>query len=207
MCVSFTAENPGALRTKSAASVNRRDRMNVLIIALPLQLFVTLDAKIHAELKVGEAFLIRSVGSVAAQAVNRKVLIPRINRLLPDRVRRMFREVMAVAAQLDDRLVQQQDRVGCVRRMAGVAHPCLHGIVLGHGLFLPRDRILVTVAAQLRHRGLIQETLPLGSMRAMTVHTPPLIDDRPVDPVHRECRIDHLVVASATEFKSGLLGL
>ncbi len=70
--------------------------------------------------------------------------------------------------------------------MAGRAHPFLHGIMLGKGLFLPRDRVLVTTAAEARHRVPFQEGCLLGSVRAMTVQTAPVVDQGPVDTVLRQ---------------------
>jgi hypothetical protein len=132
--------------------------MGILMIVLPLQLFMALDAEVHAELKVGQAFLVRSVRFVAAQAVEREVLVPRVYRLYSYRVRRMMREIVTGTAEIIDiHIIQQEDIIGGMRRMAGRAHPFLHGIMLGKGFFLPHDRVLVTTAAEVRHRVPIQE--------------------------------------------------
>ena len=65
----------------------------------------------------------------------------------------MVRKVMAGAAEINDlRLIQQEDIIGCMGRMAGRAHPFLYRIMLGKGLFLLHDRVLVTTAAESRHR-------------------------------------------------------
>jgi hypothetical protein len=90
--------------------------------------------------------------------------------------------------------------------MASSTHPFLDGLVLGQGLFLPRNRVLVTTAAEVRHRVLEKGRL-LGSVRAVTVHTTSLIEQRPVNPVFRQCGINHVVVASATELKAVLFCL
>jgi hypothetical protein len=178
------------------------------MIALPLQLFVALDAEIHAELKVGQAFLVRSVRFMAAQAVDREVLVPLVYCLFSYRVGRMMREIVTGTAESNDvRPIQQEDIIGGMRRMAGRAHPLLHGNVLGNCLVLLRNRVLVTTAAKARHRGAIQEGRLLRCVRIMTVQTAPAVDQGPVNPVLRQCRIDHIVVASAAELKAGILGL
>jgi hypothetical protein len=144
---------------------------------------------------------------MTAHAVERQILIPRVNRFYSYRVRRMLRKIVALSANFyHGRLRKQQDRVRSVRRMASRAHPFLNGIVLGKGLFLPRDCILVTAAAEARHRVLEKGRL-LGSVRAVTVHTTSLIEQRPMNPVLRQCRIDHVVVASAAELKAALFCL
>jgi hypothetical protein len=160
--------------------------MIILMIALPLQLFVALDAEIHAELKVGQSFLIRSMRFMAAQAVERQVLVPRVYCLFSYRVRRMMREVVTGTAKGNDvRLIQQENIIGGMRRMAGRAHPLLHGNVMGKGLLLSRDRVLVTTAAKGRHRVPIQQGRLLGSVRVMAVQTAPTVEQGPVDPVLR----------------------
>jgi hypothetical protein len=85
--------------------------MIILMIVLPLQLFVALDAEIHAELKVGQSFLVRTVSFMAAHAVERQILVPRIYCRFSYGVRRMMREVMARSAERNDVLLIQQEDI------------------------------------------------------------------------------------------------
>ena len=114
---------------------------------------------------------------------------------------------MTGGAQLYYRLVQQQDRVGGMGRMARRAHPILYRGVFGNSLFLSFNRVLVATAAEAFHRVLFQQSGLFGSMRAMTVQTAPTINHRPVNPVLGKGLIDHVVVASATKLKAGFLRL
>jgi hypothetical protein len=90
--------------------------MIILMIVLPLQLFVALDAEVHAELKMGQSFLVRTVSFMAAHAVERDILVPRVYCRFSYRVRRMMREVVTGTAKGNDvLLIQQEDVIGGMR--------------------------------------------------------------------------------------------
>jgi hypothetical protein len=147
---------------------------------------VTLNTEFRAELKVGHTLVFIPVRLVAAHAVERYILVPRIYRFYSYRMRRMLRKVVALGADFyHSRLGQEQDRIGGMRGMTGSAHPILYGLVLGQCLFLPRDCVLMTTAAEARHRVFLEKCLLFGCVRAMTVHATSFIEQGPMNPVLR----------------------
>ena len=188
--------------------------LKLFIVSLPLILFMALNTKIRHGRKRDQIPISRSVGNMATQALNREVFVSRIDHLLPHRMARMLRPIVACLTDLDHGgLLQKKIAIRRMGRMTRLAIPRLDGIMgertLDHPSFCGSIFLLLFFSIfSLRLHGidmtLPTQTLHVGheklflwrGMGLMAVQTTHLIHQGPVDPILIKCIIHHAAVAS-----------
>ena len=119
-----------------------------------------------------EVLVLCPVCPVAAQALQRYVIVPRIPHLVSQWMGRVFLPVMTCPAQINNRrLPEEIEIVGCMRIMTGAALSILYRLMLRQGFVLASDGIMVATAADGYHISL-DKPLLLGCVRIMAAQTP-----------------------------------
>ncbi len=125
---------------------------------------------------VEEVLVLSSVRPVAAQTLQKEILVSRVLDLFTDGMSRVFLPVVAGPAEIDNgRLGKKEHGIGRVRRMTDGAIPFLYRLVFCLGLFLSLDSIQMAFPAESDHRR-IQKALLRRSVRIMADRTPFLGD-------------------------------
>ena len=160
---------------------------------------MALDTKYGNSGEGDHLLVIRTVGTVATQAVHVHVRVSLVLELVTDRMSGMRLPVMAGSAQIDDgRLLGQEIIVRSVWVMTSGAGPLIHRFMLGWGQLLPTQGIGVALAADL-DLGTRKQIFPFRSVGGMALEATALAYQGPVHTIFAEEIIHHIVMAALAE--------
>lgn len=120
---------------------------------------------------------------MAAYALDRDIIIPRVEGLFSKGMRRVQRVVMTGQAYVDRGCLREQEHIiRGMGRMARGAHAVFYRLVFCRRAFQLLNGIVMTLAAQIKHVCL-QKLLFRARMGIVAMDTPFFIHHRPMDPV------------------------
>jgi len=139
------------------------------------------------------------MGTMTAETIHREVFVPRILVFRSDWMGGMMLPVVAATTHLNGcGLIQQQNLICSMGRMASSTIPILHRRMLMLNVFQPVDCVSMALPADLDH-GFLEKTLLIRGMGRMTVQTADPVEHRPVQSALQKHFIHHVIMAAETQ--------